>query len=151
MFNLGQYIKNFEDNKKDLKPKKKRLGQEPSGYLHFEPYTAGATYKKPSGSEGLIPFLNIIYEHCWQRNKPLKERYGGETPFTNDFFKHSEDPENPFFCMKTDIPVGVIQDDGHNCGIGLAFGIMRFVKAFNDAELSYDWVDVTNLTTPGKR
>ena len=50
--------------------------------------------------------------------------------------------------MKTDIPVGAMQDDGHNCGIGLAFGIMRFVKTFNDAELSYDWVDITNLTNP---
>ena len=46
--------------------------------------------------------------------------------------------------MNSDVPLGAIQRDGHNCGIGLAFGIMRFVKAFNVAELSYDWVDVTN-------
>ena len=46
--------------------------------------------------------------------------------------------------MKADVPVGAVQHDGHNCGIGLLFGIMRFVKAFNNAELSYDWIDFTD-------
>ena len=45
--------------------------------------------------------------------------------------------------MKTDVPLGAIQQDSWNCGIGLVFGIMRFVKAFNISKLSYDWVSVT--------
>ena len=44
LFNLGQYIKNFEDCKKDLNSKVKRAGEEPSGYLHFDPMSAGALY-----------------------------------------------------------------------------------------------------------
>ena len=44
LFKLGQYINNFEDCKKDLKSKNKRSGIEPSGYLHFDPYSTGANY-----------------------------------------------------------------------------------------------------------
>ena len=66
LFNLGQYIKNFEDCKKDMKQKIKRSGMEPSGYLHYDPYSAGTQYKKPPFNCGLLQFLNIIYDHCWQ-------------------------------------------------------------------------------------
>ena len=69
---------------------------EPSGYLHFDPYNGGKHFEKPSDKEGLIQFLNIIYDHCWQRHKPAEEQYG-ETPFTKDFFSSHQTPTIHFF------------------------------------------------------
>ena len=76
---------------------------EPSGYLHYDPYSAGTQYKKPPFNCGLLQFLNIIYDHCWQRHKPTEEQYG-ETPFGNDFFQQPSDPNKPFFCMFVSTP-----------------------------------------------
>ena len=42
--------------------------------------------------------------------------------------------------MKTDGFCCAKQSDYINCGMGLVFGVMRFIKAFNNKELSNDWL-----------
>ena len=44
--------------------------------------------------------------------------------------------------MKTMGPVCASQHDSWNCRIGIAFGVLRFVKAFKNTKLLYDWVDI---------
>ena len=141
LFNLGEYIRRWEDNKKSRKPtNSSTLNGSVCGYHFYDPFDAGLKCEVPGGfSTGIVDFLNIIYDHCWQRNKPFTERYG-ETPFTYDFFKKPLDPSNPFYSMRTESLCCPIQYDGYNCGIGLTFAIMRFARAFHNNDVLSDWI-----------
>ena len=91
--------------------------------------------------------MNIIYDHCWQINKP-KEDQIALTPFPPDFFTKGFDAKNPFYKMRTESVCCPKQYDGYDCGVGLTFAIMRFVRAFNIVNVSEKWIDSIGVVIP---
>ena len=46
-----------------------------------------------------------------------------------------------FYQLKRENMVAPIQQDGYNCGLGTTLAIMRFKKAFQNINISRDWID----------
>ena len=128
LFNIRNYIVNWEDIQKNHPIKKNNII---SGFLCYNPASAGAKFTTDKINEsGVLEFLNIIYDHCWQINKPNDDQIP-DTPFPPNFFYSSINPNNRFYNMRTESVCCPKQFDSWNYGMAMLFGIMRFVWAFN--------------------